>query len=135
MRVRSGRSAHRAVDKTGLVVFVGLSAGDPAGGVATCHLVVMLSAATPFLGSLLAQGSPAAPVGPRLFLTLALSVLGVALLLFGGWLGGELVFRYGVGGEQNGTTDTTHQEPLKSPSGKQYQRSRRKRSDTASKHL
>jgi hypothetical protein len=52
--------------------------------VATRHLVVVLSATSAFLGSLFVQGGPAAPVGLRLVVTCALSVLGIALLVFGG---------------------------------------------------
>lgn len=95
--IAAGLVAAIVTATTGFADYIGLPSGDPAEGVAMRHLVVMLSAATAFLGSLLAQGSPAAPTGPRLLLTLGLTVLGVILLLFGGWLGGELVFRFGVG--------------------------------------
>jgi uncharacterized membrane protein len=44
-------------------------------------------------------------------LSLVLSVAGLVLLSFGGWLGGELVFRYGIGVE--GDNPTEHErEPL-----------------------
>ncbi len=62
------------------------------------HLMVMLGAASCFGGSVLARGGAAPPVGDRALWALVLSGAGVALLLWGGWLGGELVYRHGAGG-------------------------------------
>lgn len=98
--VAAGLAMALLVATTGFVDYVGLPAGDPAEAVATRHLIIMLTATTAFLGSLLAQGGPGAPVGLRLVITVALAVLGTAFLVFGGWLGGELVFRLGVGSDR-----------------------------------
>ena len=98
--VATGVAMALLVAATGFVDYVGLPSGDPAEAVATRHLIVMLSATTAFVGNLLAQGGPGAPTGLRLVITVALAVLGTAFLVFGGWLGGELVFRLGVGSDR-----------------------------------
>lgn len=124
--VAAGLAMALLVASTGFVDYVGLPADDPAGKVATRHLLVMLSATSLFLGSLLAQGGPAAPAGLRLVGTVALALLGAGLLVFGGWLGGELVFRLGVGLDGAGAAGAEDQpvdadepgERLRSPVGR-----------------
>jgi uncharacterized membrane protein len=68
-----------------------------ASAVVTRHLVVMLAALGCYGAALAVRGGSAAPVGHAVPATLALEGVGLALLLFGGWLGGELVYRHGVG--------------------------------------
>ena len=63
----------------------------------TRHMVVMLSALSCYGLALLARGGAGAPNGGGLAATFALEAAGLALLAFGGWLGGELVYRHGVG--------------------------------------
>lgn len=88
----------------GLADLVALAGARKGGGreaaldTAVLHLMVMLGAAACFGGSVLARGGPAPPAGDRAPWALVLSGAGVALLLWGGWLGGELVYRHGVGG-------------------------------------
>jgi uncharacterized membrane protein len=43
------------------------------------------------------MGSYSELVGRRLTIPFLLSLVGVILILISGWLGGELVFRYGIG--------------------------------------
>lgn len=50
----------------------------------------------------LRMGSYSHFVGRRLTIPFLLSLVGVILIAISGWLGGELVFRYGVGQTRNG---------------------------------
>jgi uncharacterized membrane protein len=69
---------------------------------ATWHLVFNLSAVVVFLLNFLARTvSGRAVIGPSMAIPLVLTVLGMALLLVGGWLGGELVYRRRVGVEED----------------------------------
>lgn len=74
----------------------------PAHRPATWHMLVMSGAAVAFLLSLLVRNASAAPEGTNLTLALAASALGFGLLAWGGWLGGTLVYRHGVGAEHIG---------------------------------
>jgi uncharacterized membrane protein len=60
-------------------------------------MLVMITATLPYIGSVVVRGGTGAPEGGTLALAVALNVIGLALLLLGGWLGGELVSRYGLG--------------------------------------
>jgi len=80
---------------TGLLDWLSITRGTPLWRVATSHLVAMVSATVFFLIALLvghhdyARGSlGAAP--------LALTLVGFVLLALGGWLGGTIVFVYGM---------------------------------------
>ncbi|RJP74061.1 MAG: DUF2231 domain-containing protein [Candidatus Zixiibacteriota bacterium] len=84
---------------TGFSEYLTIPRGNPAEKIGLYHLSANIAAATAFLSSLLVREGPATPPGTSLFWPLALSVLGVLLLLGGGWLGGDLVFRYGIGQE------------------------------------
>lgn len=84
---------------SGLIDLVapGHVAGAGAARTANRHLYVMLSAATCFVAEVLVRGGSAPPVATAAFLNLGLSLAGLLLLVWGGWLGGELVFGHGVG--------------------------------------
>lgn len=69
----------------------------PAFRTATNHMLVMLTGVSSFLGSLIAQGGPDAVSGTRAGVAVGFAAFGALLLMLGGWLGGELVFRHGVG--------------------------------------
>lgn len=81
----------------GLADFVALARRDdaPAERTAARHLYVMLGAAAMFGTEALARGAAPPAASPILNLGLALGAL--ALLAWGGWLGGKLVFHHGVG--------------------------------------
>jgi uncharacterized membrane protein len=81
----------------GLVDFSGIAESHPASRTAQFHMYVALGAVGLYIGSLVARGAPEAPEGWRLAITVALDAAGVALLGAAGWLGGHLVFHYGVG--------------------------------------
>lgn len=63
----------------------------------TRHLLVMLGGLSAYGSSLVARGGPGVPIGYAMVATLVLEGVGLGLLAFGGWLGGELVYRHGVG--------------------------------------
>ncbi|HEX7103422.1 MAG TPA: DUF2231 domain-containing protein [Nitrolancea sp.] len=82
---------------TGFIEYIVLPDGHPASGTATRHMLVMISATLPYIGSVAVRGGTEAPEGSILVLAVVLNVVGLALLLVGGWLGGELVSRHGLG--------------------------------------
>jgi uncharacterized membrane protein len=83
---------------TGFLDFLAIGKGrERAADLAIYHLGTMLSAAAAYGGSLVARGGPSPAEGARLGWALALAGAGLLLLIVGGWMGGELVYRYGVG--------------------------------------
>lgn len=76
----------------GFMDYTSLPNDHPALGTANAHMLIMASATIAFLVSLLVRGGPAATT-----LAIGFSALGTALLVAGGWLGGTLVYRHGVG--------------------------------------
>lgn len=76
----------------GFIDYAWLPNDHPALGTANAHMLLMSSATIAFLVSLLVRGGPAATT-----LAIAFSALGITLLVAGGWLGGTLVYRHGVG--------------------------------------
>jgi len=69
---------------------------------ANWHARLNIAALVVFAISLfLRLGSYSQLVGRRLTLPFLLSLVGVILIVISGWLGGELVFRYGVGRTQD----------------------------------
>jgi uncharacterized membrane protein len=71
--------------------------------IASRHMYVVSCAALIFLGEALVRGGEQVPVGARAFLNLGLSLCGSLVLTWGAWLGGELVFRRGVGSVRDET--------------------------------
>lgn len=89
---------------TGLIDLAGLSKLKPeAASRANLHMSVMLTAAALFGGELFFHAPNAALTVPGAFVNLGLTACGMLALLWGGWLGGELVFRYGAGRIGEGT--------------------------------
>lgn len=84
---------------TGFLDYLKLDRTSRAFGTATTHMLVMLTAVSTFAGSAIAHGGPAAVSGGRAAVVIGLAAGGALLLGFGGWLGGELVYRRGVGVE------------------------------------
>jgi len=92
---------------TGFLDFLAIGKGrERAADLATYHLGAMLSAAAAYGGSLVARGGPTPAEGARLGWALALAGAGLLLLIVGGWMGGELVYRHGVG-----TDAAAHRNP------------------------
>jgi len=82
---------------TGLIDYAAIPQGHPALRGAMWHMWIMLSAATAYACSLIARIGQSSSSGLSIAIAIGLSVLGLCLLLIGGWFGGEMVFRYGVG--------------------------------------
>src|SRR4051812_33289805 len=82
---------------TGLLEFATIPEGGPAEKIAYWHMGMMLLALSFLAAGVLFQGGAAAPAGARLVASVGSSCAGALTLGVGGWLGGELVYRYGVG--------------------------------------
>ncbi len=82
---------------TGLFESLKLEEGSRAAKVASRHLLVMLAALTCYGSVLAVRPFAGLPLGSVLLASLGLEGAGLILLLIGGWLGGELVYRHGVG--------------------------------------
>jgi len=68
------------------------------------HMMTMGLAWTCYLGALMSRLKDGAPIAEPAALPVALSAIGFILLLVGGWLGGDLVYRYGAGREETQRT-------------------------------
>ncbi|HWV37293.1 MAG TPA: DUF2231 domain-containing protein [Vulgatibacter sp.] len=77
---------------TGLADALQIEGDPPATRKAIRHLVAVVSAVICYAASLVVRGGSAAPEGITMGWVLAIEVLGLGLLLLGGWLGGELVY-------------------------------------------
>ena len=64
---------------------------------ALCHTITVLLAACAFAAGLFLRGLPGQPAHAPVGVTRALSLFGLIWLGFGGWLGGHLVFHFGIG--------------------------------------
>ena len=85
----------------GIIDWLAIKNGDVK-RVANWHARLNVAALVVFAISLfLRMGSYSELVGRRLTLPFLLSLVGVILITISGWLGGELVFRYGVGQARN----------------------------------
>lgn len=85
----------------GIIDWLSIKNGDVK-KVANWHARLNIVALVVFAISLfLRTGSYSELVGRRLTIPFLLSLVGVILITISGWLGGELVFRYGVGQTEN----------------------------------
>jgi uncharacterized membrane protein len=82
---------------TGLFDSLKLEERSRAAKIANRHLVVMLGALTCYGMVLAVRPFEGLPLGSVRVASLGLEAAGLVLLLIGGWLGGELVYRHGVG--------------------------------------
>jgi uncharacterized membrane protein len=101
----AGVAAALPAAATGLIDLAGLKGSPAAARVANLHMAVMLGAASLFGAELCFHPPGAAIAGPRAFVNLGLTFLGMSALLWGGWLGGELVLRHGAGRIAEGPHD------------------------------
>jgi uncharacterized membrane protein len=84
---------------TGVLEFLAIEPGDAAIDTATMHMMAMLSAAAIFGASWVLRAKAGAATAPTGW-ALALAFVGAAVLAVGGWLGGTLVYRHGIGRER-----------------------------------
>jgi uncharacterized membrane protein len=93
----------------GIIDWLAIKNGD-AKRVANWHARLNVAALVIFAISLfLRMGSYSDLVGRKLTIPFLLSLVGVILISISGWLGGELVFHYGVG--QKGNEENTSASP------------------------
>jgi len=79
----------------GIFDFVGMAKNSPAREPAVAHLMAMCGAWLIFLMALALHGYPPAPVVS--IVALSATAVGFVTMAIGGWLGGKLVYKYGVG--------------------------------------
>lgn len=84
----------------GAVDFAAIPQEAGAYSTALRHMLLMLTAVMPYLASVLVRGGAARPTGGSLWAALALEAVGLILLVVGGWYGGHLVFKYGIGRDE-----------------------------------
>jgi uncharacterized membrane protein len=82
---------------TGFIDSLRVPEDAPAAPVVARHMLVVLAGLSCYGLALVVRGGTGAPVGTARVGTLALEALGLVSLLVAGWLGGELVYRHGVG--------------------------------------
>lgn len=91
---------------TGFADYIALREDHPAVTTATRHLLATGSGMGFFLISLLLRADGGSPEEAISWLAPALALVGAGLFGIGGWLGGELVLRHGVG-RADGTAGET----------------------------
>jgi len=82
---------------TGMIDFLAISKEGNAENVVMHHMTIMIVAIMMFMGSFFIRFGVEVLSGWRLTSTISLSLLGLIFLFIGGWLGGQLVYRYAVG--------------------------------------
>ncbi len=80
----------------GLLDYLALDPHDPGINVATVHSMVMMSATAVFGASWVVRTQTGSTQAPSMW-AFTLALIGAVLLAVGGWLGGTLVYRYGIG--------------------------------------
>jgi uncharacterized membrane protein len=98
--IAAGCLAAVAAAIAGIIDWLALKNGEVT-KVANWHARLNIIALIVFLVSLfLRMGNYSYLVGHKLTIPFLLSLVGVILITISGWLGGELVFKYGVGQKQ-----------------------------------
>lgn len=82
---------------------------------ATTHMILNVSIVGLFIINLAIRVFSTAATGPVWWLALALTIVGIAALLYSGWLGGELVYRHRIGIEEPGQRETSQLRVTMSP--------------------
>lgn len=86
----------------GFLDLVALAQSDPARDVAVSHMLVMVTTWMLFLVSVIFRASSTAMPPPMW--TIAVAIVAFLAMVFGGWLGGRLVYGYGVAVNRRGGT-------------------------------
>ena len=79
----------------GIVDFLDVPRSSPAGDVSVSHLIAMCGAWLIFLVALALHGYP--PKTPVSLAALIASAAGFLVMVYGAWMGGRLVYEFGVG--------------------------------------
>lgn len=82
---------------TGLMDSRRVKSDSPAAKVVTPHMLSMIAAVVAYGVALIIRGGPGTPSGAGIAGTIVLEAVGLLLLIVGGYLGGEMVYRHGVG--------------------------------------
>ena len=82
---------------TGFLEFIVIPANHPVLKKGMAHLSVMIVASGLFFASLAVRSGTSPDDASKFWIAVALSGIGALVLMIGGWLGGDLVFQYGVG--------------------------------------
>lgn len=82
---------------------------------ATTHMVLNLGIVGLFVVNLAIRYFSTATVGANHWLTLALTVVADAALLYSGWLGGHLVYHHRLGVDEQGQVETSNLRVTMSP--------------------
>jgi uncharacterized membrane protein len=82
---------------TGLLDSVTIAKDSPEEKIMMLHMYVMLCAAALYLGDVLVRIGHIVPTAGHLILVMALSIVSFLTLAVGGWYGGELVYKHGIG--------------------------------------
>jgi uncharacterized membrane protein len=84
---------------TGMIDFMAIPQEGAADRVAMRHMTIIITAITLYTVSFFIRFGVEIPSGWRVISSVSFSLLGLIFLLIGGWLGGQLVYRFGVGRE------------------------------------
>jgi uncharacterized membrane protein len=84
---------------TGIIDFLAIPKEGIADRVAMSHMMIMITSIAMFTGSFCIRFGAEILSGWRLTSSVSLSLLGLILLLIGGWFGGQLVYRHGAGSD------------------------------------
>jgi len=84
----------------GVLDFADLSRDSPARDAAVAHLLAMCSAWLIYVLALALRGYP--PMSPVPLLAVITNTVGFLTMAFGAWLGGKLVYEFGVGNKGGG---------------------------------
>ncbi|HET9532202.1 MAG TPA: DUF2231 domain-containing protein, partial [Blastocatellia bacterium] len=104
----------------GAVDYAAIEQDHPALATGIRHMLYMLGAIGVYTISLVVRGGTAPPTGTSRIAVLFIEGVGLVLLSVGGWYGGHLVFRYGIGRDEvEGVSGTTAQ-PRSRSSGLRY---------------
>lgn len=85
----------------GLIDYLGVARRTQANATALAHMALNSAVSLMYLANLYLRYDHAAVVGGAWWLAFGMDVAAVALLSASGWLGGELVYRYGIGMERD----------------------------------
>ncbi|SHF28718.1 Uncharacterized membrane protein [Seinonella peptonophila] len=93
---------------TGVIDFSNIPRNHPAEKVAIHHMIFVVIATLLFTCSFFLRIGHIAPSAIRLIGVVTCSLLGLILLMFGSWYGGELIFRCNIGTNQRHNQQTHH---------------------------